>query len=84
MRGKAYRGSEVNVGQYGLQSLEPGFITDRQIEAARVAIEVPASSEWLSPILNVIPLQLFAYHHALARGCDIDKPRNLAKSVTVE
>jgi glucosamine--fructose-6-phosphate aminotransferase (isomerizing) len=35
-------------------------------------------------VLNVIPLQLFAYHHALARGCDIDKPRNLAKSVTVE
>ena len=48
------------------------------------AIEVPASGEWLSPLLNVIPLQLFAYHHALARGCDIDKPRNLAKSVTVE
>jgi len=54
------------------------------LELADEAIEVPASSEWLSPILNVIPLQLFAYHHALARGCDIDKPRNLAKSVTVE
>jgi glucosamine--fructose-6-phosphate aminotransferase (isomerizing) len=38
-------------------------------------VEVPASSEALSPVLNVIPLQLFAYHHALARGCDIDKPR---------
>jgi glutamine---fructose-6-phosphate transaminase (isomerizing) len=48
------------------------------------AIRVPACSEWLSPLLNVVPLQLFAYHHALARGCDIDKPRNLAKSVTVE
>jgi glucosamine--fructose-6-phosphate aminotransferase (isomerizing) len=48
------------------------------------SIPVPASSEWLSPLLNVVPLQLFAYHHALARGCDIDKPRNLAKSVTVE
>jgi glucosamine--fructose-6-phosphate aminotransferase (isomerizing) len=48
------------------------------------ALEVPQCSEWLSPLLNVIPLQLFAYHHALARGCDIDKPRNLAKSVTVE
>ncbi len=48
------------------------------------SIEVPEASEWLSPVLNVIPLQLFAYHHALMRGCDIDKPRNLAKSVTVE
>jgi len=54
------------------------------LELADEAIEVPASSEWLSPVLNVIPLQLFAYHHALVRGCDIDKPRNLAKSVTVE
>jgi large subunit ribosomal protein L16 len=38
LTGKAYRGSEVNFGQYGLQALEPGFITDRQIEAARVAM----------------------------------------------
>ena len=54
------------------------------LELADDAIEVPASSEWLSPILNVVPLQLFAYHSAALRGCDIDKPRNLAKSVTVE
>jgi len=47
-------------------------------------IGVPATIEPLSAVLNVLPLQLFAYHHALARGCDIDKPRNLAKSVTVE
>jgi len=47
-------------------------------------VEVPDSSEWLSPILNVIPLQLLAYHMASLKGCDIDKPRNLAKSVTVE
>jgi glucosamine--fructose-6-phosphate aminotransferase (isomerizing) len=47
-------------------------------------IVVPGLSPWLSPIANVVPLQLFAYHVALARGCDIDKPRNLAKSVTVE
>jgi len=38
MRGKAYRGSEVNFGQYGLQALEPAWITDRQIESARVAM----------------------------------------------
>jgi len=48
------------------------------------ALQMPESSEWLSPILNVIPLQLLAYTIAELRGCDIDKPRNLAKSVTVE
>ncbi|MEA3248841.1 MAG: glutamine--fructose-6-phosphate transaminase (isomerizing) [Patescibacteria group bacterium] len=47
-------------------------------------IFVPRTLEMLSPILNVIPLQLLAYHTAVARGCDPDKPRNLAKSVTVE
>ncbi|MCX6356263.1 MAG: glutamine--fructose-6-phosphate transaminase (isomerizing) [Candidatus Aureabacteria bacterium] len=47
-------------------------------------IYVPETMEELSPIVNVIPLQLFAYHIARLRGCDIDKPRNLAKSVTVE
>ena len=56
-------------------------------EAARLAddvIEVPAVAEFLQPIVTVIPLQLLAYHIAVARGCDVDKPRNLAKSVTVE
>ena len=47
-------------------------------------IFVPRTIEMLSPILNVVPLQLFAYHMAVARGYDPDKPRNLAKSVTVE
>jgi glucosamine--fructose-6-phosphate aminotransferase (isomerizing) len=47
-------------------------------------VEVPVSSEWLAPLLHVIPLQLVAYHIAAQKGCDIDKPRNLAKSVTVE
>ncbi len=47
-------------------------------------IEVPETDEWLSPILNSIPLQLLSYYIADLRGCDIDKPRNLAKSVTVE
>jgi glucosamine--fructose-6-phosphate aminotransferase (isomerizing) len=61
------------------------FGSDREsLGLADEALEVPATSEWLSPILNVVPLQLFAYHHAHLRGCDIDKPRNLAKSVTVE
>jgi glucosamine--fructose-6-phosphate aminotransferase (isomerizing) len=47
-------------------------------------IEIPSSSDLLSPILSIIPLQLLAYHIAVRRGCDVDQPRNLAKSVTVE
>jgi len=47
-------------------------------------IEIPTSSDLLSPLLSVIPLQLLAYHIAVRRGCDVDQPRNLAKSVTVE
>ncbi len=53
-------------------------------EMASHTIEVPASSELLSPVLSVVPLQLLAYHVAVRRGCDVDQPRNLAKSVTVE
>ena len=47
-------------------------------------IYLPKTLEPLYPILASVPLQLFAYHIAVARGCDVDKPRNLAKSVTVE
>ncbi|MDT4969630.1 MAG: hypothetical protein QOJ64_4367 [Acidobacteriota bacterium] len=47
-------------------------------------IEIPPASDLLTPILAVIPLQLLAYHIAVRRGCDVDQPRNLAKSVTVE
>jgi glucosamine--fructose-6-phosphate aminotransferase (isomerizing) len=47
-------------------------------------IAVPACVEFLQPIVSIIPLQLLAYHIAVLRGCDVDKPRNLAKSVTVE
>jgi glucosamine--fructose-6-phosphate aminotransferase (isomerizing) len=47
-------------------------------------IRVPETLPILQPILNIVPLQLFAYFIASSRGCDIDKPRNLAKSVTVE
>ena len=56
-------------------------------DAVRLAddiIEVPEVKELFQPMVSVIPLQLLAYHIAVARGCDIDKPRNLAKSVTVE
>jgi glucosamine--fructose-6-phosphate aminotransferase (isomerizing) len=47
-------------------------------------IYVPDVMECLQPLLTVVPLQLLAYHAAVARGFDVDKPRNLAKSVTVE
>ncbi|HMU34867.1 MAG TPA: glutamine--fructose-6-phosphate transaminase (isomerizing) [Pyrinomonadaceae bacterium] len=47
-------------------------------------IEVPEASDLLSPIVSIVPLQLLSYHIAVRRGCDVDQPRNLAKSVTVE
>ena len=53
-------------------------------ENIRFKIEMPSSDELLNPFLLTIPLQLLAYHVALLKKCDIDKPRNLAKSVTVE
>ena len=53
-------------------------------EAADHVIHVPAAPEELLPILEIVPLQLLAYHIAVRRGCDVDQPRNLAKSVTVE
>jgi glucosamine--fructose-6-phosphate aminotransferase (isomerizing) len=54
------------------------------VELADDVIRVPAVPEFLQPIVTAIPLQLLAYHAAILRGCDVDKPRNLAKSVTVE
>ena len=58
---------------------------DTQVkELADHVIEIPETSDALSPILTTIPLQLLSYHIALMRGCNVDQPRNLAKSVTVE
>jgi len=51
---------------------------------ADYVIEVPETPEYLSPLISVVPLQLLSYHIALMRGCNVDQPRNLAKSVTVE
>jgi len=53
-------------------------------EAADHVLYIPPAPEELSPILEIVPLQLLAYHIAVRRGCDVDQPRNLAKSVTVE
>src|SRR4030081_669264 len=63
------------------------IVTEGDEEAAGMAdypIHIPASTELLAPILEIVPLQLLAYHIAVRRGCDVDQPRNLAKSVTVE
>jgi glucosamine--fructose-6-phosphate aminotransferase (isomerizing) len=58
---------------------------DRQIERhSDHVVYIPHALEPLQPLLSVVPLQLLAYHAAVARGCNVDKPRNLAKSVTVE
>ena len=53
-------------------------------EASDHVIELPPAPDLLSPMLEIVPLQLLAYHIAVRRGCDVDQPRNLAKSVTVE
>ncbi|MEK7647393.1 MAG: glutamine--fructose-6-phosphate transaminase (isomerizing) [Patescibacteria group bacterium] len=72
---KARRGKIIAVCEVG--DKEMGNHADE-------VILVPKVAESISPILTVIPLQLFAYHMAVSRGADVDKPRNLAKSVTVE
>jgi glucosamine--fructose-6-phosphate aminotransferase (isomerizing) len=63
------------------------LVTEGDQEVRRFAdhvIEIPPASDLLAPILEIAPLQLLAYHIAVRRGCDVDQPRNLAKSVTVE
>jgi glucosamine--fructose-6-phosphate aminotransferase (isomerizing) len=62
---------------------QPG--ADARLEARCDAVlSVPAAPDWLAPVVHAVPLQLLAYHLAVRRGCDVDRPRNLAKSVTVE
>ena len=63
------------------------IVTEGEKEISKIAdytIEIPDTEEPLTPLLSVIPLQLLSYHVALMRGCNVDQPRNLAKSVTVE
>ncbi len=72
---KARKGPVIAVGTEG---------DERLAQVADDVILVPEAPDFLTPILTVIPLQLLAYHIAVERGCDVDKPRNLAKSVTVE
>jgi glucosamine--fructose-6-phosphate aminotransferase (isomerizing) len=72
---KARGGRIIAVTSEGAEDL--GDLVERQLR-------VPATHPLLSPVITVIPLQLLAYHIAVLRGCDVDRPRNLAKSVTVE
>ena len=65
------------------------FISDKEgikklSKTAHVSLEVPNSNAFILPILYSIPVQMLAYHTAVAKGTDVDQPRNLAKSVTVE
>ncbi len=72
---RARKGRIIAVGNEGDAALA---------ELAETVFPIPETPEYLSPIVVAIPLQLLAYHVAVLRGCDVDKPRNLAKSVTVE
>jgi glucosamine--fructose-6-phosphate aminotransferase (isomerizing) len=72
---RARQGPIITIGTEGCSKLE---------KVSDDVIYIPKSPDYLSPILTAIPLQLLAYHTAVALGCDVDKPRNLAKSVTVE
>lgn len=75
----------VEVKSRGAVVIGIGMEGDTELaKHADSVIIIPRADEDLAPILAVIPLQLLAYYAALARGCDVDKPRNLAKSVTVE
>jgi glucosamine--fructose-6-phosphate aminotransferase (isomerizing) len=63
------------------------IVTENDHHASKLAefsIQIPEVDDLLTPILSVIPLQLLSYHIAVMRGCNVDQPRNLAKSVTVE
>lgn len=76
---KARRGPVIAIASEG-DHQAADYVSSRADEV----IFLPDVPEYLQPIVTAIPLQLFAYHVALLRGCDVDKPRNLAKSVTVE
>ena len=64
--------------------LEPARFAGMLDPAQDSIVQIPSADPFLTPLLAVVPLQLLAYHIAALRGCDVDQPRNLAKSVTVE
>ena len=75
-----------NVKEVAARGAAVIFVSQLEAEGGfyKEKIVLPTLDEAVMPILAIIPMQLFAYYVAIARGCDVDKPRNLAKSVTVE
>jgi glucosamine--fructose-6-phosphate aminotransferase (isomerizing) len=73
-----------NVKEVVARGANPCIISMKGLEMDEDSFVIPKVYELLTPLISVIPLQLIAYYAALHRGCDVDKPRNLAKSVTVE
>ncbi|WP_143416231.1 glutamine--fructose-6-phosphate transaminase (isomerizing) [Geobacillus sp. E263] len=73
-----------NVKEVVARGANPCIISMRGLETDEDRYVIPAVHPMLTPLVSVVPLQLIAYYAALHRGCDVDKPRNLAKSVTVE
>jgi glutamine---fructose-6-phosphate transaminase (isomerizing) len=73
-----------NVKEVVARGANPCIISMRGLETDEDRYVIPAVHPMLTPLVSVVPLQLIAYYAALYRGCDVDKPRNLAKSVTVE
>ena len=73
-----------NVKEVVARGANPCIISMKGLEMEGDRYIIPAVHELLTPLISVVPLQLIAYYAALHRGCDVDKPRNLAKSVTVE
>lgn len=73
-----------NVKEVVARGANPCIISMKGLETEEDSFVVPQVNELLSPLVSVIPLQLISYYAALHRDCDVDKPRNLAKSVTVE
>ena len=67
-----------------ITDVDPEHFTGMLDPAQDSIVQIPAADPFLTPLLSVVPLQLLAYHIAAYRGCDVDQPRNLAKSVTVE
>ncbi|MBI3327694.1 MAG: glutamine--fructose-6-phosphate transaminase (isomerizing) [Nitrospinae bacterium] len=87
-RGPTYRKMASNIEEVKARDgivIAVATAGDREIGAkADIVIPIPPAQHWIQPLLVALPLQLLAYHLGVLRGCDVDQPRNLAKSVTVE
>ena len=78
---------EVSTSRMALRTRSVAEVVEGSEAIASVSdelIAIPTTDEALSPLLTTVPLQLLSYHVAVLRGCNVDQPRNLAKSVTVE